>query len=151
MALKLMRFYRLGAMWAGLLAAAASPAAAGMDRFLTAYRTMMPPCDDALALGTISSRFAAKESRFWSSGLSLSEFTDVRETAYMPWPAGAIPRRYCQAKVRVSDGHKARDTAVYYSIGSSTGFAGMRWGVEWCVVGFDRNLAYSPRCRMARP
>jgi hypothetical protein len=40
---------------------------------------------------------------------------------------------------------------VYYSIGSNTGFAGATWGVEWCVVGYDRNFAYAPRCRMARP
>jgi hypothetical protein len=28
---------------------------------------------------------------------------------------------------------------------------GMKWGVEWCVVGVDRNWAYNPQCRMARP
>jgi hypothetical protein len=27
----------------------------------------------------------------------------------------------------------------------------MTWGVEWCVVGLDRNWAYNPRCKMARP
>jgi hypothetical protein len=28
---------------------------------------------------------------------------------------------------------------------------GSTYGVEWCVVGFDRNMAYSPACKMARP
>ena len=28
---------------------------------------------------------------------------------------------------------------------------GVGWGVEWCVVGLDRNWAYNPACRMARP
>jgi hypothetical protein len=28
---------------------------------------------------------------------------------------------------------------------------GASWGVEWCVVGLDRNWAYNPACRMARP
>jgi hypothetical protein len=27
----------------------------------------------------------------------------------------------------------------------------MTWGVEWCVVGLDRNMAYNPNCQMARP
>jgi hypothetical protein len=27
----------------------------------------------------------------------------------------------------------------------------MTWGVEWCVVGLDRNWAYNPACKMARP
>lgn len=141
------------AMIAGLTVAAAAvlPTTAGADRWLTRYSSSIPACDDASALATISSRFAAKEARFWSSRLILSDFTAVREIAYMPWGDGIIPRRYCQAKVRVSDGQKARDTVVYYSIGSNTGLAGMLAGVEWCVVGYDRNLAYSPGCRMARP
>ena len=28
---------------------------------------------------------------------------------------------------------------------------GMFWGVEWCVVGLDRNWAYNPACKMAQP
>jgi hypothetical protein len=28
---------------------------------------------------------------------------------------------------------------------------GASWGVEWCVVGLDRDWAYNPRCKMARP
>jgi len=27
----------------------------------------------------------------------------------------------------------------------------MTWGVEWCVVGLDRNWAYNPTCKMAQP
>jgi len=34
---------------------------------------------------------------------------------------------------------------------SDTGMIGASWGVEWCVVGLDRNWAYNPRCKMARP
>ena len=28
---------------------------------------------------------------------------------------------------------------------------GARWGVEWCVMGLDRNWAHNPACEMARP
>jgi hypothetical protein len=28
---------------------------------------------------------------------------------------------------------------------------GAIWGVEWCIVGLDRNWAYNPACKMARP
>jgi hypothetical protein len=24
-------------------------------------------------------------------------------------------------------------------------------GIEWCIVGLDRNWAYNPACKMARP
>ena len=41
----------------------------------------------------------------------------------------------------VSDG-KMR--TVHYSIIEDGGFAGFGQGVEWCVVGLDRNWAYNP-------
>jgi hypothetical protein len=28
---------------------------------------------------------------------------------------------------------------------------GSEYGVEWCVAGLDRNWAYNPACRAARP
>jgi hypothetical protein len=28
---------------------------------------------------------------------------------------------------------------------------GASWGVEWCIVGLDRNWSYNPACKMARP
>jgi hypothetical protein len=40
---------------------------------------------------------------------------------------------------------------VNYWIGEDTGIIGMTWGVEWCVAGLDRNWAFNPRCKMARP
>jgi hypothetical protein len=92
------------------------------------YAGVLPPCD--AALGKIASRFAEKESRF------------------RPWAEGTIPRRFCSAVATVSDGVKHR---VNYSIGEDTGMIGMTWGVEWCVVGLDRNWAYNPACKMARP
>ena len=106
----------------------------------------MPDCE--AGLDTVSSRFASKESGFWNSGLIILGFEKVRETAYRPWAANAIPRRFCSALALVSDGYKH---PVYYSIGEDTGFLGMTWGVEWCVAGLDRNWAYNPSCKMARP
>ena len=40
---------------------------------------------------------------------------------------------------------------IYYGIGEDTGIIGVTWGVEWCVVGLDRNWAYNPACKAARP
>jgi hypothetical protein len=28
---------------------------------------------------------------------------------------------------------------------------GASWGVQWCVIGIDRNWAYNPECRAAAP
>jgi hypothetical protein len=48
----------------------------------------------------------------------------------------------------VSDG---REHAVHYWIGEDTSMLGMGPGVEWCVVGLDRDWAYNPACRAAKP
>jgi hypothetical protein len=119
-----------------------------LERLITGYHGQIPPCDDSWALATISWRFGYKEARFWGSSESVAQFGDVREIAYRPWGPSFVPRRYCSAKVRLAS---LRDTTVYYSIIEKGGFAGVGYGVEWCVVGYDRNLAYAPNCRAARP
>jgi len=131
-------------------AALAFPAFAGpIERLFTRDTGYVPTCDSDWALGIISWRFAYKEARFWGSPVSLTRFADVREIAYRPWGPQYTPRRYCQAKVRIGD--HPRDTVVYYSIIEKGGYAGVGWGVEWCAVGWDRNLSYAPNCRAARP
>ena len=112
------------------------------------YDSALPPCDEPAALNTIQRRFATKESRFWASDLHIVEFDRIRETAYHPWADSTIPRRFCSGRVLVSDG---RWRAVHYSIIEDGGMIGWNWGVQWCVVGVDRNWAYNPQCKMARP
>ena len=110
------------------------------------YDGLLPPCE--AALGRITDRFAEKESRFWNSDLRIVGFEHVRQTAFRPWAQDTIPRRFCRATALVNDGRKRR---VDYWIGEDTGIIGADWGVEWCVVGLDRNWAYNPACKMARP
>lgn len=112
------------------------------------YDGVLPPCDIPEALARIQSRFATKEGRFWSSDLRIVTFERVRETAFRPWAPDTIPRRFCSAVALTSDGVRR---PLHYSIGEDTGMIGANWGVEWCVVGTDRNWAYNPGCLMARP
>src|SRR5882757_1431334 len=99
-------------------------------------------------LGTITAQFREKESRFWNSSLQITAYGQIHETAFRPWQSDNIPRRYCSADVMISDG-KVR--TVHYSIIEDGGFASLSQGVEWCVTGLDRNWAYNPGCRAARP
>jgi hypothetical protein len=112
------------------------------------YDGVVPACDDPAALGRIISRFATKERRFWNSALEIRRIDHIRETAFRPWERDLIPRRFCSARALISDGRTSR---MYYWIGEDTGMIGASWGVEWCVVGYDRNWAYYPNCRMAQP
>jgi hypothetical protein len=112
------------------------------------YDAVLPPCDEPSALATIRRRFATKEGRFWNSNLQIVNFDRIRETALRPWAEGSIPRRYCSGQALISDG---RWRAVHYSIIEDGGMIGASWGVQWCVVGIDRNWAYNPACKMAKP
>jgi hypothetical protein len=112
------------------------------------YTADVPLCTDSWPLSKIRSTFRTKEGRFWNSDLEIVDFQNVRETAFRPWDAGTIPRRFCRAEVIISDGAKR---PLFFSIVEDGGFITMTFGVEWCVVGLDRDWAYNPACKMARP
>ena len=112
------------------------------------YDGIVPLCDQFLAIWKIQRRFSVKESRFWSSNLEIVQIDNIRETVFRPWADGTIPRRYCRARAQTSDGVWR---PIYYSIIEDGGMIGASWGVEWCVVGVDRNWASNPACRMAKP
>jgi len=112
------------------------------------YDRVMPGCDYTPALNRIIGNFHAKEARFWNSRLEIVGIEDIRETAVLPWAAQSIPRRFCSGTALINDGVKH---PIYYSIAEDTGMIGMDWGVNFCVVGLDRNSAYGPACRAARP
>ena len=104
--------------------------------------------DCETALGAITAQFSEKEGKFWNSALAITGFSRVHETAFRPWQSDNIPRRYCSGEAMLSDG-KVRK--VHFSIIEDGGFASFGQGVEWCVVGLDRNWAYNPACRAAKP
>ncbi|MGN6114564.1 MAG: hypothetical protein ACTHN2_03515 [Nitrobacter sp.] len=140
----------LGAAMGLFAAQPAAHAANGFELnfglFGPGYEGKLPSCESAL--GEISSKFADKESTYWNSPLQITGYSRIHETAFRPWQSDNIPRRYCTADAMISDG-KVR--TVHYSIIEDGGLAGFGDGVEFCVVGLDRNWAYNPSCRAARP
>jgi hypothetical protein len=122
----------------GQPAEAAYPWELNFGLFGPSYDGRVKPCE--AALGTITSQFQEKESTYWNSALQITAYGQIHETAFRPWQSDNIPRRYCSADVMLSDGK--------LHVG---GFAGFGQGVEWCVTGLDRNWAYNPGCKAARP
>jgi len=112
------------------------------------YDSDVPACNENGPLDKIVARFGAKEFDFWNSALRIVGFEQIREIAWEPWTSGTMPRRFCTASVVISDGKRHR---INYSISEDGGMFGAGYGVEWCVVGLDRNWAYNPNCRAARP
>ena len=147
----------LGFVLAGfvsLIAAAPASAASWFELnfglFGPRYDALVPLCDDRGVLIQIHAKFSEKETVYWASNLEIVDIDRIREVAFRPWTgaAQAIPRRFCNGVAHTSDGARH---AIYYSILENSGIIGVGWGVEWCLVGLDRNWAYNPACRMARP
>src|SRR5262249_36933440 len=142
------------ALAVSLAAMAATPAAPAnplyMNLHLSAPRLggLFPASADQASLYKITARFAQKEGSFWRSDLTIVALDKIREVAFRPGPPNTIPRRFCTALAFVSDGFKH---PIHYSIGEDTGMIGATFRVEWCVMGLDRNWAYNPACKMARP
>jgi hypothetical protein len=112
------------------------------------YDRNLPACDTPAALDRIISNFHTKEIRFWNSELRIVGIENIQETALMPWAAQSIPRRYCSGTVVINDSTRH---PLFYAIAEDTGMIGMDWGVNFCVDGLDRNDAYNPHCRSAKP
>ena len=140
----------IAALTAGWATAAWSASALELNFWLRGprYDNKVPLCDEHGPLDKIMSRFVSKEYRFWNSDLEIVGFEKIHEVAWEPWSSGTIPRRFCTASVLVSDGKRRQ---INYSIIEDGGMLGFGYGVEWCVVGLDRNWAYNPACRWARP
>ncbi|WP_271199216.1 hypothetical protein [Methylopila turkensis] len=149
-----MRALQFVCAFVAVVAAGSAASAADYARYesrqtvFRGYTGALPACGDERVLGHIAGRFASRERGYWGSSLELAGFSRTRELGYRSWGAEFIPRRFCAARVVTTDGRKR---SVYYEIGEGFAFAGAGWDVNWCVTGLDRNLAYAPGCKMARP
>jgi hypothetical protein len=132
---------------ASLDAASARPLVPAERRYLP-YTGVLPACDDPAVFERIQGRFHDRESEFWNTGLEIMGFVEVKEIGYKTNGEDYIPRRFCSARAYLND-EKPRQLS--YSIGEDLGIIGYGFGVEWCVAGLDRNDAYAPNCKMARP
>jgi hypothetical protein len=112
------------------------------------YSRDLPSCEYHAALDRIIRDFHTKEFRFWNSELQIVGFENLHEIDTMPWAAQSIPRRFCGGTAVINDSSKH---AIYYSIVEDTGMIGIDWGVNFCVVGVDRDWSSNPACRSAQP
>jgi hypothetical protein len=136
----------LGLLASGPAAEAASPFELNFWLSGPRYDGHLASCEAALS--AITAQFYDKERTYWNSELQITGFAGIHEIAFRPWQSDNIPRRYCSGEVMLSDG---KPRTVHYSIIEDGGFASSEQGVEWCVTGLDRNWAYNPGCRAARP
>ncbi|WP_051955650.1 hypothetical protein [Beijerinckia mobilis] len=118
------------------------------ERRVMSYNGIIPACDDPLVFRRIQGLFQAREAEFWSTGLLITGFDDVRETGYRTIGEDYIPRRYCWAHVMLND-NKPRE--VSYALSQDQGWLGMDVGVEWCIIGLDRSNGHGANCQNLQP
>jgi hypothetical protein len=133
---------------AGAIPQAAARPLVPAERRYEPFDSVLPACDDSAPLNEILARFHERESEFWRTGLEIAAFEHIREIGFRSNGLDYIPRRYCAARVILND---SKVRSVSYSISKDLGGIGDRFGIEWCVVGLDRNDAFAPNCKMARP
>jgi len=108
----------------------------------------LPSCADPRVHHQIRDAFAKRERMYWHSGLALSDFARPAELGYRSWGAEFIPRRFCSAEAVTNDGVRRQ---VFWLVAEGQQWLSLGAGVDWCVTGLDRNYAFAPECKMARP
>ena len=135
---------------AGLWSYAASATDLYVERPLGIWSNLEPRyCDDPYVLSMITDRFQTQAFNVHHRpDLRITDFSQIHENRYYPyseeWP---IARRYCDARVQLSDGY---DRPIWYLVEDGMGIIGIGDNVEFCVAGLDRWLVYNGSCRVLR-
>jgi hypothetical protein len=127
--------------------ATARPVVPAEKRFWS-YSGDIPACANPDVLSRIQDRFQQAESEYWNSTLQIVSYDRVKVSALRPWGLDHIPRNFCEARALLNDNTYHE---VSYDVAEGLGMIGMDEGVEFCIAGLDREFAYAPNCKMARP
>lgn len=134
-----------------ILSINALPAAAFLD-FIDRPRVdpaeRLPLCDDPDVHRIIAARFAYADREYYRGIASIDAFDHISETALIADRPSPLARRYCRARVHMSD---ERTRTMFYMIEEDASFVSWSWGVEFCIRGLDRWRVYDGKCRTVRP
>ena len=145
---RVFRAVAVAAVFAGLAGGASARPVVPAEQRYDSYDGDLPACDDPGVLDRISSRFSRKESEYWNTSLEIVSYDQVKLLAARPYGLDHVPRNFCTARALLNDNSYHE---VSYSVAEDMGIIGFGYGVEWCLQGLDRNLAYAPACQAARP
>ncbi len=107
----------------------------------------LPACTSSTVLEKIVKRYNKADRNLWQNGVQIDAINGAYEHTVNSYYNSSIARRYCRAKVYLSNG---RHYPVYFLIERGMGLAGTGWGVEYCLKGSDRWYAYGGWCRVLR-
>ncbi|MBZ9935176.1 hypothetical protein LB518_02630 [Mesorhizobium sp. BR1-1-16] len=110
-------------------------------------RGQVPLCDAQSVLNNIANRYHKANVETWQTGLSIGTVTKIDQVKFEPANPGLIDRRFCHARVELSNGAPAD---MFYLIEERQGVASIGWGVEFCLPNQDPWRVYDSSCRSIR-
>lgn len=133
-----------------LLLAGSLPAAAGPSA--DARLAGLSSCADEGVLASIRHRFAYGAARVEKRELGIVGIDKIREVRAEVDRPSPIPRRWCAARVTLSDGTRS---TMSWVVEAGVGFAGpgLAWipdAVDFCIAGHDRWRVHDGTCRTTR-
>lgn len=106
-----------------------------------------PACNEPSLEHRIIERYNYAEKKQWHRGYEMSLLSRMHEHSTQLWYDSMIVRRYCAATAHFSNGSKRQ---VYFLVEDDAGFAGMTWGITYCVLGLDPWHNHDGNCRTMR-
>lgn len=107
----------------------------------------VPYCDDGGVIKKITKRFRKNNIHHRDNDLEFERMEEIRETGFVKNPSDNTDRRYCAARVYLTNG---KHPTVYYLVLERDGLASLTWGVDFCVSGLDFERAHGSHCRSLR-
>lgn len=137
-----------GLMSGALMLAAAIPAS-GREEIPAEtrdvpYSARLAACADSGTLNAVISRFNETERRFWNGSVEILSIEKASQVAFRPHGLDLVPRRYCTGEAVLSNTTR---TIVNFAIIEGMGITGLGDGIQFCVVGYDRNHNAMGDCR----
>ena len=142
--------HRLVSAAALLLVLGTAPALAGVAEEPRLAGTSA--CDDEGVLARIRHRFAYGAANVEKRDLGIVGIDRIRQIRAEVDKPSPIARRWCSARVALSDGSRS---TLHWVVGGGVGFAGpgLAWipdEVDFCVMGHDRWRVHDGACRTTR-
>ena len=110
-------------------------------------RGKVPMCNEPGVINSIASRYHTATTQVYGTNLAIGSVARVDQVRYVAANPGLIDRRFCHARVQLSNG---QPDDLYYLIEERQGLASMGWGVEFCFPNQDPWRVYDGGCRTVR-
>lgn len=103
-------------------------------------------CNEHRVLSRIVSRFEHADATFLQTGLSIEDFSNIRQTRYEGLTdKNLVERHYCKAFANMTD---SQARPVWYLVETRMGYAGIVGdSIDYCVAGLDPWNVYGAECR----